>query len=173
MGSVSGVSFGCPMLRKLSCLVLLAMCCRAIAATEQWIEIRSPHFTLYSDTGEKQARHTLDQFERMRWLYQTLFPKANVDPAEPIVVVAARNEKIFQTLEPADYLKKGALNLGGYFVKQQDRNYILLRLDTTFEHPFATVYHEYTHLQFAADGEWMPLWFGEGLAEFFQNTEIR
>jgi tetratricopeptide (TPR) repeat protein len=161
------------MLKKLSCLVLLSVCCHASAGTDQWIELRSSHFTLYSDAGEKQARHTLDQLERMRWLYQTLFPKANVDPAEPIFVVAARNEKTFRTMEPADYLNRGSLNLGGYFQRLPDKNYILLRLDATFEHPFATVYHEYTHLQFAADDEWMPLWFNEGLAEFVQNTEIR
>ena len=161
------------MLKGLFCLFLIAACCRASAAPEQWIEITSPHFTLYSDAGEKQARHTLDQFERMRWLFQTMFPKANVDPAQPIIVVAARNEKSFQGLEPAEYLDKGSLNLSGYFLGTSDKNYILVRLDATFEHPFAQIYHEYTHLQFAADGEWMPTWLNEGLAEFFQNTEIR
>lgn len=161
------------MLKGLFCLVLFAACCRVSAAPEQWIEITSPHFTLYSDAGEKQARHTLDQFERMRWLFQTMFPKANVDPSQPLVVVAARNEKSFQGLEPADYLRKGSLNLSGYFLRTSDKNYILVRLDATFEHPFAQIYHEYTHMQFAADGEWMPLWLNEGLAEFFQNTEIR
>lgn len=161
------------MFRKFLCLVLITLSKSAFAAADQWIEVQSPHFTLYSDASEKQARHTLDQLERMRWLYQTLFPKANVDPAEPIIVVAARNEKTFQAMEPAPYLKKGALNLGGYFLKLPDKNYILLRLDATTEHPFATVYHEYTHLQFAADGEWLPLWFEEGIAEFFENTDIR
>jgi Protein of unknown function (DUF1570). len=161
------------MYKSICCLVLLVFSCGASAAPEQWIEIHSDHFTLFSDAGEKQGRHTLDQFERMRWLFQTLFASANVDPAEPIVIIATRNEKGFKTLEPADYLKKGALNLGGYFFKSPDKNYILLRLDVNFEHPFEHVYHEYTHLQLAADGEWMPLWINEGLAEFFQNTEIR
>ena len=39
------------------------------------------------------------------------------------------------------------------------------------EHPYAAVYHEYTHLELGTEG--MPLWLNEGLAEFFQNTEIR
>jgi tetratricopeptide (TPR) repeat protein len=144
----------------------------AFAAPEQWTELHSAHFTLLTDAGGKEARHTLDQFERMRWVFQTLFPKANVDPASPIVVIALKNQKGFQALEPRDYLAKGQMSLAGLFLKTQDKNYILLRLDAQGEHPFATIYHEYTHLQFSAAEEWMPLWLNEGLAEFFQNTEI-
>ena len=146
----------------------------AFAGPPQWVEVRSAHFTVISDAGEKQARHVLDQLERMRWVFQKLFSNVNVDPAEPILVFAGRNTKTFQSAEPAPYLKKGRLNLAGYFLRTQDRNYILLRLDTEEDqHPFATVYHEYTHLQFASAGEWMPLWLNEGIAEFFQNTKIR
>src|SRR5512146_2256835 len=161
------------MLKSVCCLIVLDVCCRTSAATDQWIEVHSDHFTLYSDAGEKQSRRTIDQFERMRWLFQALFSKVNVEPAEPIIVIAARNQKSFETMEPAAYLKKGSMRLSGYFLKSQDKDYILLRLDANMEHPFDHIYHEYTHLQFAADGDWMPLWLNEGLAEFFQNTEIR
>jgi Tfp pilus assembly protein PilF len=145
----------------------------AFASTDQWIEARSQHFTVLSDANEKQARHILDQFERMRWMFQTLFPKANVDPIEPIVVLAAKNQHTFEAMEPAAYLGKGQLKLGGYFLSITDKNYVLLNLDAQSEHPYATVYHEYTHLQFKADLAWMPLWLNEGLAEFIQNTDIR
>jgi tetratricopeptide (TPR) repeat protein len=147
-------------------------CGIAAAAPEQWIEVKSDHFTVITDSNEKQGRQVVDQFERMRWMFLTLFPKVNVDPAEPIVVFAARNYKVFQTLEPAAYLSKGQLRLGGLFLKTQDKNYVLLALDAGQDHPFATVYHEYTHLQFASANEWMPLWIDEGLAEFIQNTDI-
>ena len=65
------------MFKKAFCLILLTASSTSFAAGDQWLEVHSPHFTLYSDASEKQARHTLDQLERMRWLYQTLFPKAN------------------------------------------------------------------------------------------------
>ena len=143
------------------------------ASPEQWIEARSEHFRVLTDSNEKQARHVLDQFERMRWMFHTLFPKANVDPVEPIMVLAARNSKSFQALEPAAYLAAGQVKLSGLFMRVYDKNYVLLRLDAGFAHPFATVYHEYTHLQFSPDAEWMPVWLNEGLAEFIQNTEIR
>jgi tetratricopeptide (TPR) repeat protein len=160
--------------RAIGLIVLWAVCCGiGAAAPEQWLEARSEHFRLVTNAGDKQARHILDQFERMRWMFQTLFPKANVDPVEPIVVIAAKNSKTFQALEPADYLGAGQLKLAGLFMSSPDKNYVLLRLDAEFSHPFASVYHEYTHLQFKSAGEWMPLWLNEGLAEFFQNTDIR
>ncbi len=165
------------MLRKVSILfaLLAAACPFGVASSPgQWVEVTSDHFTVVTDSNEKQARHILDQFERMRWMFQTLFPKINVDPAAPIVVLAARNQKTFDTLEPAAYLGKGQLKLAGYFMKAPDKNYILLRLDAEDErNPYSTVYHEYTHLQFSSTDEYMPLWLNEGFAEFFQNTTIR
>src|ERR1700691_1889363 len=154
-------------------LLWAASCSYASAAADQWIQVSSPHFTVITDSGDKQGRHILDQFERMRWLFQTLFPKSNVDPPLPIVVIAVRNQKEFQTIEPAAYLSKGQGNLAGLFLSASDKNYVLLRLDASEEHPFASIYHEYTHLQFRDSLEWMPLWLNEGLAEFIQNTEIR
>ena len=147
-------------------------CLSAHASTDQWIEVRSAHFRVATDSNEKQARRVLDNFERMRWVFQSLFPKANADPADPIVVIAAKNGKVFQSMEPAAYLGKGALNLAGYFTNNQEKNYILLRLDAEEENPFATVYHEFTHMQFRSAGAYMPLWLNEGIAEFFQNTEF-
>jgi len=160
---------------RFACLSLLlaALCGSANASNEQWIEVRSPHFAVVTDGNEKSGRHVVDQFERMRWMFQTLFPKVNVDPVSPIVVVAAKNEKSFQALEPAAYLAKGQMKLSGLFMRTADKNYVLLRLDSEQEHPFSAIYHEYTHLQFSADSQWLPLWLNEGLAEFIQNTEIR
>lgn len=154
--------------------LLIASCGIALASADQWVEVRSDHFRVLTDAGEKQGRHILDQFERMRWMFKTLFPKLNVDPPAPIVVLAAKNQKTFSTLEPEAYLAKGQLQLAGYFMKASDKNYILLRLDAEEErHPFATVYHEYTHLQFSPIADSLSLWLNEGLAEFFQNTDIR
>jgi hypothetical protein len=108
---------------------LLALGGCAQAATENWAEIRSPHFVVLTDSSEKQARHVADQFERVRSVFHVLLPNANVDPATPIVVVALKDKKGFQALEPEAYLGKGRLDLAGYFLHAPDKNYILLRLD--------------------------------------------
>jgi tetratricopeptide (TPR) repeat protein len=162
-------------MRRLAALgiLLVASCEFCAAAPEQWTEARNEHFVVLTDAGEKQARNLVDQFERIRWMFHTQFPDAQVDPVEPIIVMAARNTRTFQAFEPAAYLEKGQLKLAGVFLRVYDKNYVLLRLDAAFDHPFAPVYHEYTHFVLSGDAQWMPLWLNEGLAEFFQNTAIQ
>ena len=138
---------------------------------EVWVEIRSPHFLVISNSNEKQARRVADQFERMRSVFHTLFPKIQIDTLGSITVLAIKDEKDFRALEPTAYLAKGQVKLGGLFLRGADKNYVLMRLDAEGEHPYAVVYHEYTHL-LLSKAEWMPLWMNEGLAEFYQNTDI-
>jgi Tfp pilus assembly protein PilF len=137
------------------------------------LEVRSTHFIVLSDSSEKHARHVADQFERMRFVFHTVFPHSNVDPGTPIIVLAVKDKKDFEGLEPEAYLAKGQLELAGLFLRAPDKNYILLRLDAEGEHPYATIYHEYTHLLSSRAEAWLPLWLDEGLAEFYQNTDIR
>jgi Flp pilus assembly protein TadD len=162
-------------------LLLLATLCSNVLGSavlapardkpENWVQVRSPHFLIVSNSNEKQARHVADQFERMRSVFHKLFPKLQIDPATPIIVLAIKDEKDFRALEPAAYLAKGQLKLGGLFLRTPDKNYVLMRLDAEGDHPYAVVYHEYTHLLLSkAD---LPLWMNEGLAEFYQNTDIR
>jgi len=138
---------------------------------ENWVEVRSPHFVVATNSNEKQARRVADQFERMRSVFHVLFPKLQLDPGAPIVILAIKDEKTFRALEPEAYLAKGQLKLGGLFLRAADKNYVLMRLDAEGEHPYAVVYHEYTHL-LVTKAEWMPLWLNEGMAEFYQNTDI-
>ena len=119
------------MLRRVSLLVLLvSLSGWARENGSGWIEVRSPHFTVITDAGEGRGRHAAGQFERMRWVFQSsLPPSANLDPANPIVVIAVKDRKDMEALEPAAYLAKGQVNLGGLFSRSTDKNYILVRLD--------------------------------------------
>lgn len=155
-------------------LLILVACLNltARASSDAWLEVESPHFTVVTNANEKSARHLLDQFERMRWIFLKLTPKSNGDSEEPIWIVAAKNQKSFDALLPASRKGKNQLQLAGMFMRGEERNYVLLRLDAEQEHPYATIYHEYTHMQFRKIEDWMPLWLNEGLAQFYQNTLI-
>ena len=154
-------------------LVLILACCTFAAAEkpENWLEVHSPHFVVVTNSNEKQARRIADQFERMRSVFHIAFPKLQIDPSASIVVLAVKDEKDFRALEPQEYLAKGSLKLAGLFLRAPEKNYVLMHVGAEGEHPYSVVYHEYTHL-LMSKADWMPLWMNEGLAEFYQNTDI-
>jgi hypothetical protein len=140
---------------------------------ENWLEVRSQHFTVVTNANEKTRRRIADQFERMRSVFHVMFPQLSIETGSPIIVLAVKDEKDFRALEPQVYLAKGQIKLGGLFLRAPDKNYVLMRVDAEGEHPYAVVYHEYTHLLLSKAAEWLPLWLNEGLAEFYENTDIR
>lgn len=159
-------------MRKVFGALLLAVVLAGTAqAREKWVEVSSPHFKVLTDAGPTEGLELAEQFEKMRETFAALLHAHPTDVA-PMLVVALRNRKEFRKVEPAAYLGRGKLDLAGYFMHQEARNYILLRLDVEGEHPYATIYHEYTHYLLRDDYTWMPLWLNEGLAEFYQNTDI-
>ncbi len=137
-----------------------------------WTEVRSPHFGVVTNAGEKDGRRVAGQLERMRSVFHVLMPSASDDAAAPIVVLALKDQKSFRTLEPEAYQAKNQLDLAGLFLSEPNKNYILLRLDAQGDHPFATVYHEYMHYMLRKTSDWIPLWLNEGLAEFYQNATL-
>ena len=161
------------MCKHLTALFLVCTTLPALASepNEHWLEVQSPHFVVLTDSSEKQGRRIAGQFEQMRSVFHLIMPNA-ADTGSPITVLALKDRNGFQALEPEAYLAKGQLDLAGLFIRAPDKNYILLRLDAQGEHPFAIVYHEYTHLMLSKD-TWLPLWLNEGLAQFYENTDIR
>lgn len=157
---------------KMAGVVLLALALAGTAqAREKWVEVSSPHFKVLTDAGQDEGLQLAEHFEKMRETFSALLGAHPQDTA-PMLVLAVRNRKEFRAIEPAAYLGKGKLDLAGYFMDREARNYILLRLDVDGEHPYATIYHEYTHYLLRDDYTWMPLWLNEGLAQFYQNTDI-
>lgn len=163
-----------PLKAKIKLLVALAACLVSLARaqTDAWLEVRTPHFLIVSNASEKEARRAARQFEGMRSVFQRVFPQADLDTAAPMLVMAVRDKSSFQALEPADYLGEDKITLMGLFTYSPDKNDVLILLDAPGSHPYAPIYHEYAHFVFSRLQQWMPLWLGEGLAEFYQNTEI-
>ena len=136
-----------------------------------WVQVSSPHFTVITNATEKRGRNIAGQFERMRSMLHSAFPKLQVDPAHSIVVLALRDKNEFRTLEPKAYLANQALQLNGLFVRASDQDYVLMRLDAEGSNQYAIVYHEYTHWLLSKAPN-LPLWLDEGMAEFYETAQI-
>jgi tetratricopeptide (TPR) repeat protein len=151
-------------------LALICVCPKAYAAAPpQWSEIRSPHFSVYTDAGDKRGREVALRFEQMRVVFGSLMTKAKVNTATPLQIVAFRNTKELRQFAP---LWKGKpTEVSGLFFGSEDRTYILL--DMSAANPWQVVFHEYGHqLMNGTVGMQMDPWFEEGFAEYFSSIEV-
>jgi Flp pilus assembly protein TadD len=155
--------------------VMLCPSAGAFGATDPnqgWIEVRSPHFVVSSNAGEKEARRIADQFEQIRTLFHTAFANLRVDPAQPVLILAAKNESTMKMLLPEDWEVKGHVHPAGLYQQGEDKHYVILRLDSGGANPFHALYHEYTHALLHLNFTGLPLWLDEGLAEFYGNSQL-
>lgn len=144
------------------------------AAADNWVEVRSPHFTVDSNAGEKEARRIANQFEEIRSVFQTAFTLLRVDSGKPLVILALKNEDSMKVLLPDYFASKDRMRPAGIFVPGFDRNFALVRTDVsgTGENPYHALYHEYTHGIMRLNFPAMPTWLDEGLADFYGNTVV-
>lgn len=156
----------------LSLILFVATSATARERTAHWIEVRSSRFVIVTNSNEKEGRRIAGQFERMRAIFQQAYPQLEDDPDTPVFVLAIKSKEQFRALEPKDYQASKSLPLHGMFVRVADKNYILMRLDAEAGNPYPVVYHEYTHLFLGQSDKRIPLWLNEGLAEFYQTSEI-
>lgn len=155
---------------RVSILLLFLFLPVSSLAADNWVEVRSPHFTVVTNAGEKDGRKIVTQFEQIRGMFHAAFSTFNVDPPQAIVILAAKNEATMKTLLPQYYETKGHVHPSGLYLGGLEKNYVIMRLDSGEENPFHTLYHEYTHAIMDLNFSQLPLWLNEGLAEFYGNT---
>jgi len=168
-------SIRCRIITALTVCAMALPCARRVQARhDTWIEVQSPHFTIISNSGERDARHVAAQFERMRALCEQSFANFRVDAGKPTIVFVLQDEDSIKLLDPAYRQIKGAMHLAGLYHPTYDRNYALVRADIlgSGPSPYRVVYHEYMHELLRINYRGLPAWLDEGLAEYWGNSEI-
>jgi uncharacterized protein DUF1570 len=141
----------------------------ALGSEPECIEVRSPHFSVVTDAGEKRGRDAALHFEQMRAVYGALLVNAKVTLPTPLQIVAFRNTKEMQRFAPLWHGKP--IEVAGLFQGNSDRCFILL--DMSAAEPWHVVFHEYAHQLMNGNipGE-IPPWFEEGFAEYFSTIKV-
>ncbi len=147
------------------------------AGERSWIEVKSPNFTVFSDSSEKAARQTAHRFELFRQAMRILLPKHRIDSGIPFYIFAARNGGSYRSLLPEEARREGAIEPQGMFIESTYgefivKNYVLLRNDLSLDQAYHIIYHEYVHRIMRLNFQNLPLWLSEGFAEFYANAEI-
>lgn len=148
---------------------------RSADHNQNWTEVRSPHFIVLCNSGEKEGRHVAQQFENIRAVFHAAFPKIHVDPGKPTIIFALRNEDSLKLFIPGYGLNAKAKRLGGLFTDRVDMNLALVRTDMSSSsvNEYHALYHEYTHSILHMNFRGLPLWLDEGLAEFYGSTRFQ
>lgn len=149
-------------------MLALGVALRAEQA-ETWTKVTSPYFTILTPAGESTAREWAVELEEFRRGMQAFVP-VPVDKLRPVTVVLFATEK---AMEPYLPLENGhPARMGGYFVRADEINTIMLSLEGNREEVRHTIYHEAVHWYLSAYDGPMPLWLGEGLAELYATFEL-
>src|ERR1051325_2444114 len=137
-------------------------------ARDTWTTVRSKNFTLVGNASEKDIRTVANRLEQFRTVFGLLFPTISLNSPVPTTVVVFKNDNSFKPY-------KVNQDEAGYFQAGEDVNYIAL----TNEHfstaqPFRVIFHEYVHLLVNNTmGSTVPLWFNEGLAEYYSTFDLK
>jgi hypothetical protein len=157
------------LLSMVFCAVIASSTSRLYADNSKWVEVKSPHFSVMTDAGDKRGRDVAMRFEQMRSVYGALMTKSKVNLSVPLQIVAFRNSKEFRDFVPLWQGKPE--HVAGLFQPGQDRCFIMLDLST--ENPWQVVFHEYAHQLMNANlNIAVEPWFEEGFAEYFSTIEV-
>ncbi|HUE51573.1 MAG TPA: tetratricopeptide repeat protein [Terriglobales bacterium] len=150
--------------------VLLGMVLPAFGNDPEWVEVRSSHFSVVTDAGERRGRETALRFEQMRAVFGALMTKKQVTIPVPLQIVAFRDGNEMRRFVPLWQGKP--VQVSGLFQASNDRCFIIL--DMAVDDPWQVVFHEYAHqLLNGNTGPQSQPWFDEGFAEFFSSIKVK
>ncbi|HEY7215253.1 MAG TPA: tetratricopeptide repeat protein [Thermoanaerobaculia bacterium] len=155
----------------LAALVLpaLAAPARALPRKEEWLEIRSANFTLFSNAGESNTRRIAGDLEQLRDALAQLSPGVALSSPTPTYIFVFKDAGSFRP-----YLRTYGgkpLEAGGYFLSTELGNYVAINGDRRGDGR-GIVYHEYLHYVLRNQYANLPLWLHEGLAEYYSTFEV-
>jgi Flp pilus assembly protein TadD len=147
-------------------LILFSLPLRA--ASSPWVEVRSQHFSVITDAGEKQGHEVALRFEQMRAIFGTLFSKSKLNAPTPLQVVAFRTQDGFMPYVPR--VKGTPVSLASFLETSDDGNFIAL--DISSPDAYTSAARDYSRLLLRENFPVMPAWFEEGFAEYFSTIKV-
>lgn len=159
-------------MRRLVCVVLgLAFClaeARA-AAPSRWTRLRTPNFVLLGENGDRPLRRVGERLEQFREVFARVFPSTRQTLPSPAIVYVFTSERAYQPFMPLFNGKR--VDVGGYFQGSAGASYITLNTEAG-DRAYPVIFHEYVHLLIGNTQADVPVWFNEGLAEYYSTYQL-
>ena len=155
--------------RRLAVVGIL-LCALSAEARERWVELRSPNFLLVSNAAPADAESILSRIERFRIALSRVLPERRLRSEVPTQIYAFRDFDSFESFLPRT--EDGVAPAAGYFRAGAFKNVIAVDVSAGRGSYERVVFHEYVHLMLSLGVQEYPLWFEEGLAEFYAATRL-
>jgi tetratricopeptide (TPR) repeat protein len=140
-----------------------------VPAAAEWRGLRTDHFHVIGDVSPNRLREVALRFEQFREVVTQLLPAALRAGSAPVVVVLFPDARSYRPFMPV--ANGRTVPVDGFFVDGADTNYITMNVEAG-ERAFPAVFHEFSHLLLSNAFAHAPLWFNEGLAEYFSTFEV-
>jgi tetratricopeptide (TPR) repeat protein len=148
------------------CLLAVVSEHTPVLAKDNWISVRTNHFLMVGNDSEKEIRAVGLKLEQFRAVFTRLFPNMVFSTPVPTTVVVFKSHSSYAPFKPH-------ANTAGYFQPGRDVNYITLTTELNgSQDAFSVIFHEYTHLLVNNTFKNAPVWFNEGLAEYYSTFKI-
>jgi len=154
------------------CLAFASLHWCGEAEARGWTSVKSENFVVVSNAGEAEARSAAERLEELRAIFSRLQAQDGFDVSIPITVILFQNGGDYEFFKPSH---DGNLrrDVAGYFQFSPDVNYITLSLDVGGgRDPLSVLCHEYVHALVRNNYAGAPIWFNEGLAQYYSEFEL-
>lgn len=141
-------------------LALVALCALPVRAQNHWTYAAGDHFEIYTTGGDAVARRALQDFDRVHMYFEQAMKTPPITgPRTRLIVFSSREEF-------APYAANSSVK--AFYQSNVDGDFIVLPSLKGDVLPVVT--HEYAHLVARRTGSHYPLWFDDGLAEYFSTV---
>jgi tetratricopeptide (TPR) repeat protein len=155
---------------RLTALFSLLFIAAPSAAAADWLSLKSAHFLVIGDASPRQLQTIALKLEQFREVVGQLNPALlGEEHAAPVVVLVFRDNRAYAPFLPRDNGRP--IRVGGFFQSGIDVNYIALTLQAG-DRAYPAILHEFSHLLLRGWLADAPLWFNEGIAEYYSTFEV-
>ena len=150
----------------------------SVTAADQWIEVKSAHFAVVSNAGERSTRRLVWQLEQVRSATAALWSWAKPDLNKPLSVIVLKDENSMRALAPQYWEERRSVRPASVWVTGPDQHYLAIRADVEVDdrgtiNPYLTAYKSYVDLVLGQSlSRDLPLWFRHGFTGVLSNTIV-
>lgn len=130
-----------------------------------WISARTANFTLYGNATESKIREVGLEMEKLRAVLCAFINREGRSPV-PTAIVVFRDISELDPFLP--FYKGKPRKVGALFLQGRDGNLVALSAAWNLDARHS-IYHEYLHDFMRSNFLPQPLWYDEGLAEFYST----